>query len=107
MGRAFDTPGPKTGPDGSRLLQRTGDVGKGGAQRRTDTVHGGDDRDRDACCNQAILNGGGSGFVLEEFRNERLHGWFDLGWCAQNGACPLFLRGTYGSEPKAVLTDEV
>ena len=35
-------------------------------QLAADTVYGGDDRNRDAGCNQAILDGRGSGFVLEE-----------------------------------------
>ena len=33
---------------------------------RADAVDGGDDRDRDARCNQAVFNGGGTGFVLNE-----------------------------------------
>ena len=27
--------------------------------------------------------------------------------CAQNGACPQFLCGTYGMEPKVALTEEM
>ena len=95
-----------TCPRKGRLLQRSGDVVKVGAQLSADTLHGGDDRDRDARCNQAILNGRGSGFVLEEFRNERLHGWFDLGLCSERGL-PQFLCGTYGMEPKVALTEEI
>jgi len=51
---------PQPAPEMGRLLQRSGDVVKVGAQLRADTLHGGDDRDRDARCNQAILNGRGS-----------------------------------------------
>jgi hypothetical protein len=63
-------------PEMIELLQRASDVGEGASERRADAVHGGDDCDRDARCNQAILDGGGSGFVLEKLQNDRLHGWF-------------------------------
>jgi hypothetical protein len=84
---------PRPAPELGGLLQRSGDVVKVGAQLTADTLHGGDDRNRNARCNQAILNGRGSGFVLEEFRNERLHSWFDLGWvCSERGLPPVPLR---------------
>lgn len=71
-GQASTRPAPTCLQMG-RLLQRSGDVVKVGAQLTADTLHGGDNRDRDAPGNQAILDGRGSGVVLEEFRNERLH----------------------------------
>jgi hypothetical protein len=90
------------------LLQRASDVGEGASERRADAVHGGDDCDRDARCNQAVLDGGGSGFVLKEFQNERLHGWFrpQVG-VLRTGPAPSSYPETYGMEPKVVLTADV
>ena len=41
-------------------------VSKFDAELGAETVHGGDDRNRNSGCNQAILDGRSSGFVLEE-----------------------------------------
>ena len=42
------------------LLQRSADAYKVRAELVAETVHGGDDRNRDTGCNQAIFNGRGS-----------------------------------------------
>ena len=57
--RRSTRPAP-TCPRNGRLLQRVRDRFEVRRQLGAETVHGGDDRNRDTRCNQAILNGRGS-----------------------------------------------
>src|SRR5262249_60947740 len=61
--------------DGSRrLLQRGLDAGEGRVQLGAETRDHGDDRNRDAGGNQAVLDGGGTRLILHETRKQLLHG---------------------------------
>ena len=51
---------------GPRLLQRVVDRAECGAELGADALDRGDDRECDAAGNQAILDGGGAGFVAQE-----------------------------------------
>ena len=57
-----------------RLFQRRADRVKVGAELRANTLHSGDNGNRDAGCDQAVFDRGGTGFILEKRQNERLHG---------------------------------
>jgi hypothetical protein len=52
---------------GPRLLQRVIDRGESGAELGADALNRDDDRERDTAGNQAILDGGRTGFVAQEF----------------------------------------
>src|SRR6266404_6025312 len=57
-----------------RLPQRGADGGKVGTELCTNTVHGRDDSNRNAGCDQAVFDRSDTGFVLQELQNKRLHG---------------------------------
>ena len=93
-----------------RLFQRRADRAEVGVERRANAVHGGDDGNRDTRGDKAVFDGRGTGFVLKELRNERLHGGYDLTVPAQGaarsspaGPCP----GTYGGKSKVPVTAPV
>src|SRR5437762_744970 len=56
------------------LFHRGLDAGEGGVQLRAETRDHGDDRNRDAGGNQAVLDGGCTRLVLHETRKQLLHG---------------------------------
>ena len=49
-----------------RLLQGAGDAAEGRGQLRAETVHDGDDRNRDARGDQPVFDGGRAGLVAQE-----------------------------------------
>src|SRR4051812_5415579 len=51
-----------------RLFQRGADIAKVGVEVRTNTLHGGDDGNRDTCCDQTILDSRCAGFVFPKAR---------------------------------------
>ena len=55
------------------LLQRRVERRELGVERAAETVHDGDDGQRDAGGDQAVFDGGGAGFILRETRNQVLH----------------------------------
>jgi hypothetical protein len=58
---------------GSGLFQRVIDRGEFGAELGADALNRGDDRESDAAGDQAILDGGRAGLVLQEAGNEFGH----------------------------------
>ena len=60
------------------LLQSALDAGEGGGQFRAGALHDRDDRDRDAGGDEAVFDGGRTGFVLGKALYEVLHS--ELHW---------------------------
>lgn len=76
------------------LLQRGADRVKLAAERGADTIHGGNDGNRDAGGNQTILDRSGTGFVLEKRQNERLHGGSTSVFYTRGTGPPVPVSGT-------------
>src|SRR5262249_47674288 len=73
-----------------RLFERGLNAGEGRVQLRAEALHDRDDRNRDASSDQAILDGGRAGFVLNKL-SKILHVWLHrsaLG-CLSEAAGPL------------------
>jgi hypothetical protein len=91
-----------------RLLQRRTDIAKGRAELRTNAIHGGNDRDRDACGNEAVFDSGGTGLIFKERQNERLHGGSDPRFsCLEQQLARRSYPETYGEKSKVALTAHV
>jgi hypothetical protein len=73
------------------LLQRRADRAKVGAELGADTLHGGNDGNRDPGGNQAVFDRSGTGFILEKRQNERLHGGSTSVFCSHGTRAPRFL----------------
>src|SRR5262249_52953024 len=61
-----------------RLFQRGGDIGEGGRQIGADGGDAGNDDNRDQSSDQAILDGGGTGFILAEAEQNLAHDGYPI-----------------------------
>jgi hypothetical protein len=79
----------------ARLLQRGIDRRKLGVEVRTQAVHHGNDRERDARCDQAIFDRGRPRFIRQKLQKVMLQRRLRRN-CAEFCSAPY----TYGKEPK-------
>jgi hypothetical protein len=68
IGALLSSPATAKPQSHTRLFQRRIDARELVVEGRAQAVYGRDNRKRDARCNQAILDGGGSRFILQELR---------------------------------------